>query len=45
MRTVIVFGGNSQLAQCIKHLQANFPQFTFVFLSSSDVDISKTQLI
>lgn len=45
MRTVIVFGGNSQLAQCIKQLQANFPQFTFVFLSSSDVDISKTQLI
>lgn len=45
MKKVIVFGGNSQLAQCIKQLEANFPQFTLVFLSSSDVDISNSQLI
>lgn len=45
MRSVIVFGGNSQLAQCIKRLEAKFPQFTIVFLSSSEVDISKSQLI
>lgn len=45
MKTVIIFGGNSQLAQCIKHLEANFPQLTLVFLSSSDVDITNSQLI
>lgn len=45
MRTVIVFGGNSQLAQCIRQLEADFSQLTFVFLSSGDVDISKSQLI
>lgn len=45
MKKVIVFGGNSQLAQCIKHLEANFPQFNLVFLSSRDVDISNSQQI
>lgn len=41
MRDVIVLGGNSQLAKCLKHLEANFPQLNIVFLSSMDLDISR----
>jgi dTDP-4-dehydrorhamnose reductase len=45
MRTVIVFGGNSQLAQCIKNLEDRFPKINMVFLSSKEADVSKLQVI
>ena len=45
MKTILVFGGNSQLANCIKKLETNFPQFNIIFLSSSEADISKLQIL
>ena len=45
MKSILVFGGNSQLAQCIKKLEASFPQFNIVFLSSKEADISKEKNI
>lgn len=45
MKSILVFGGNSQLAQCIKKLKAGFPKFNIVFLSSTEADISKPQTI
>lgn len=45
MKTILVFGGNSQLAKCIKKLEANFPQFNIVFFSSSEADISNLQIL
>jgi dTDP-4-dehydrorhamnose reductase len=40
MKEILVFGGSSQLAQCIKKLEADFPQFNIVFLSSTEGDIT-----
>ncbi len=45
MSSILVLGGNSQLAQCLKKLEANFPQFNLVFLSSNEADISKAETI
>jgi dTDP-4-dehydrorhamnose reductase len=45
MKTIIVFGGNSQLAQCIKNLEGRFPELNMVFLSSKEADVSNPQAI
>ncbi len=45
MKTVIVLGGGSQLAQCIKASTANSTQFRIEFLTSKDVDITQTLMI
>lgn len=45
MRTVLVFGGNSQLAQCLKRLENRFLELNMVFLSSKEADVSNSQVI
>lgn len=39
MRSVIVLGGNSQLAKCIKKIENQFPELSIQFLSSNEGDI------
>lgn len=45
MKTVLVLGGNSQLAQCLKRSEERFPKLNMVFLSSTEADISNSQVI
>ena len=40
MIKVLVTGGKGQLAQCIQSISNDYPSLDFVFLGSSDLDIS-----
>ncbi len=40
MKSVLVTGANGQLGQSIQKLASDYPQFNFVFFSSTDLDIT-----
>ncbi|GGW57127.1 dTDP-4-dehydrorhamnose reductase [Winogradskyella epiphytica] len=40
MITILVTGKDSQLAQCIQSVAANFPNFNFIYKSSRELDIT-----
>lgn len=40
MKTILVTGGDGQLAMCIKDLESNYPDFKFTYTNSSELDIS-----
>ncbi|WP_053976520.1 dTDP-4-dehydrorhamnose reductase [Mangrovimonas xylaniphaga] len=41
MKTILVTGGNGQLATCIKDLEQSINGFEFIYVDSSELDISK----
>ncbi|OMP32214.1 dTDP-4-dehydrorhamnose reductase [Mangrovimonas sp. DI 80] len=41
MKTVLVTGGNGQLGTCIKDLEQSLDGFKFIYVDSSELDISK----
>lgn len=40
MKTILVTGANSQLAKCIKDLERNYPNYSFVFANTSELNIT-----
>ncbi len=40
MKNILVTGANGQLGACFKKISANYPDFNFVFKSSSEADIT-----
>lgn len=45
MKTVLVTGGNGQLAKCIKDIDSNNSELKFIFKSSSEFDITNQKQV
>jgi dTDP-4-dehydrorhamnose reductase len=45
MKTVLVTGANGQLGQCIRKIHNQFPDISFHFKSSSELDITNTKAV
>lgn len=45
MKTILVFGGKGQLAQCIQKVGGEFPALKIISCSSKEVDITKPESI
>ncbi|WP_104735098.1 dTDP-4-dehydrorhamnose reductase [Hanstruepera ponticola] len=45
MKTILVTGGNGQLALCIKKLTAVYPEISFIFAGHKELDISDPEKV
>lgn len=43
MKTILVTGANGQLGQCFQKQSKKYPDYTFLFCSSKELDITSTQ--
>lgn len=44
-KTILVTGGNGQLAACIKELAPNYTSFNFIFADTDSLDITNSDLV
>lgn len=45
MKSVLVFGGNGQLAQCLKKVEGDFPSLRIIYFSSAEANVLDEQVL